>query len=832
MAHAASASTTLPLIALYAAGILTSALTPVPATAASPDPFQQLDIELPTPNVYRTASGAPGPQYWQQSADYNIKVALDEKARRIDAAETITYTNRSPDPLRYLWLQLDQNRFRDDSLARRSETAGKSGTRRSKTGEGDSLSYNALRRHQAFQDREYGFEITRLADERGRALPYTIVDTMLRIDLPRPLAPGQSTRFSVDWTFNIINRDAVGGRNGYEHFPKNDTDIFFLAQWFPRLAAYTDYTGWQHHAFLGRGEFTLEFGDYDVEITVPDNHIVSASGVLQNPGSTLTPTQRKRLDEARTADSPVFIVTPEEALANEKSTPGGTRTWHFRADNVRDFAWSSSRKYIWDAMGYDQSKVIDDPEAPFVMAMSFYPNEAEPLWSHYSTQAVVHTMEVYSRYSFPYPYPTSQSVNTWARGGMEYPMITFNGYRPKIDEKTGERTYSAATKYGCIGVIIHEVGHNYFPMIVNSDERQWTWMDEGMNSFLQTVAQFEWDEKYPYNRGGKPYAGVLEYIPEYMVSKKQVPIMTQSDSVLQFGPNAYAKPTAAYTILRETILGRDLFDHALREYSRRWRFRRPTPADFFRTMEDASGVDLDWFWRGWFFTTDHVDMAITGVREYQVSSQDPDRELALQREKAAADTPEPLTPKRNREEGIQTRLQRIPGLADFYNEHDPYTPTNKARNEYQKFRKDLEDWERVALDRAVTAGEYVYFVDFENRGGLVMPLPLQLEYEDGTTEFLMIPAEFWRQDDRAATKLLIRPRRVVSVELDPRHEIADADYGNNHYPSRIERSRFELYRDKQSERNLMKDLMVELEGGKDGQGEAEKAVPLAPTAGQ
>jgi hypothetical protein len=816
MAHTAGAPAALSLIALCA------------ASAAGADAFRQLDVELPTPNVYRTASGAPGPQYWQQRADYDIQVELDEQARRVRGTQTITYTNRSPDTLRYLWLQLDQNRHRDDSIARRSEAAQPGGAPHAVTGARDSLPYGALRRHQAFQDREYGFEIGRIAGERGQALTFTVVDTTLRIDLPRPLKPGESMRFSVDWAFNVIDHAAIGGRNGYEHFAESNTYLYFLAQWYPRLVAYTDYAGWQHHHFLGRGEFTLEFGDYDVKITVPDNHIVSASGVLQNPGATLTATQRQRLERARGADAPLFIVTPGEALANEKTTSTGMRTWHFRAENVRDFAWSSSTKFIWDAMGYNQDAFKGEFDAPFVMAMSFYPNEAEPLWSRYSTQAVVHTMEVYSRYAFPYPYPTSQSVNTWARGGMEYPMITFNGYRPAIDDETGERTYSAATKYGAIGVIIHEIGHNYFPMIVNSDERQWTWMDEGINSFLQTLAQYEWDEKYPYNRGGKPHAGVLEYIPEYMVSADQVPIMTQSDAVLQFGPNAYAKPTAAYTILRETIMGRELFDHALREYSRRWRFRRPTPADFFRTLEDASGVDLDWFWRGWFYTTDHVDVAVADVREYQVSSQDPDRELALRREEDRARTPEPLTPQRNRAEDRPTRLERIPELADFYNEHDPYTPTNKARNDYRKFRKDLEDWERAVLDRAVEAGEYVYFVDFENRGGLVMPLPLEMTYEDGSTEFLMIPAQFWRLDSRAGTKMLIRPRRIVSVSLDPRHEIADADYGNNHYPGRIERSRLELYRQKQEDRNLMKEMMMELEGGKGGDGGEEKAVPLAP----
>ena len=787
------------------------------------DAFRQLGVDLPTPNVYRTASGAPGPQYWQQRADYRIKVRLDEDARRIAGTETITYTNNSPDPLRYIWLQLDQNRFRNDSLERRSDTASQ------EDGE-DVLSYNDMAVHQIGKDVEYGHRIEKVADGRGRPMAYKIVDTMMRIDLPEPLAPGQRTVFSVDWSYYIVLEARVGSRGGYEHFPDNDTYIYFLAQWFPRLAAYTDYAGWQHKAFLGRGEFTLEFGDYEVEITVPSDHIVSSTGVLQNPNQVLSATQRQRLDQARRSDKPVFIVTPEEALENEKDKAGDTRTWVFKAENVRDFAWSSSRKFIWDAMIHRQ----DDRQNPEVLAMSFYPNEAEPAWSKYSTHAVAHTMSVYSRFSFPYPYPVAQSVNTWESGGMEYPMITFNGYRPKpveakedeLIEGSPDRTYSRRIKYGLIGVIIHEIGHIYFPMTVNSDERQWTWMDEGLNSFLEYLAELEWEEEFPAYR---PHTNVLDDITEYMVSENQVPVMTNSDSILQFGPNAYSKPTAALIVLRETVMGRELFDFAFREYARRWKFKRPTPADFFRTLEDASGVDLDWFWRGWFYSTDHVDVALTDVREYKVSTTNPDIEFDHDRSEYAAGHPETLGQVRNREEGRKTYVDRNPELSDMYNEKDRFTVSNKDRNDHAELIDGLEDWEYVALKRAVDEDEFVYFLDFENVGGLPTPLPLLITNADDSTELVMIPAEIWRRDHRTVTKMLIREQAIASVELDPRHETADADFSNNFFPSQIRKSRIELYRSEREDRDLMADMLFKLRERKSGDEAGGRKVPLEPS---
>jgi len=782
--------------------------------------FRQLGQDLPTPNVYRNASGAPGVAYWQQQADYKIDVALDEDKKQIIASENITYHNNSPDTLKYLWVQLDQNRFKDGSIARLSETAANAGSRRDKTGAGDSLSYNAMRRIQAFEDTVHGYKITDVSGANGKPLDYVINDTMMRIDLPVPLAPNAHTEFSIDWQFNIIDEAAVGGRGGYEYFRETDTYLYFLAQWFPRMASYTDYTGWQHKQFLGRGEFALEFGNYEVNITVPSDHIVSSTGVLQNPTKVLTKTQRNRLDKA-SATKQVFVVTPKEALENEKSRAKGTKTWRFKADNVRDFSFASSRKFIWDAKLFEQ----DSETVPVVTAMSFYPNEAEPIWSKYSTNSVIHTMDVYNRFTFNYPYPTSQSVNTWERGGMEYPMITFNGYRPTKDEKSGEITYSRGIKHSMIGVIIHEVGHNYFPMIVNSDERQWTWMDEGLNTFLEYLTEYEWDKNFNI-LGGQ--TNPLDVIPNYMQSTGQVPIMTQSDSILQFGPNAYSKPASSLIVLRETVMGRELFDHAFKEYAQRWKFKRPTPSDFFRTMEDASGVDLDWFWRGWYYSTDHVDVGITGVREYTIADQDPEVESKKERADYWRDNPKPITEIRNEEENRTTYVERNKDLKDLYYEKDQFTVSNKDRNSHKKFLEGLKDWERDVYDRAVKDGQFIYFIDFENVGGLVTPLPLTINYRNGETEELMIPAEIWRRNSESITKLLVRAKRIESIDVDNAHQTADANFSNNSFPAKITQSRLEIYKGKSSGRSLMADMLVELDGeSKDEPAEAdEKDIPL------
>ncbi|MEM1262965.1 MAG: M1 family metallopeptidase [Pseudomonadota bacterium] len=786
------------------------------------DVFRQLDESLPTPNTYRTAGGEPGHQYWQQKVDYDIDVTLDENARRLTGSATIAYTNNSPDTLRFLWLQLDQNRFRNDSLAMRSGAFADQSLRGvpARDWEGTNppgISLTELRRRQFADDHELGYTIGAVTDSRGRALAHTIVGTLMRIDLADPLRSGRSVTFSLDFAFNIVEEDAVIARAGYEHFPddarEGGNDIFLIAQWFPRLAAYTDYEGWTNKEFLGRGEFTLEFGDYTVDITVPADHIVSSTGVLKNPDAVLTREQRNRLEQAKTADQPVFIVTADEALENEAEGTDATKTWRFTADNVRDFAWASSRKFIWDAQGYRQGGNV----APLVMAMSFYPKEGEPLWSKYSTAAVIHTMKVYSEFSFDYPYPTAQSVNGPV-GGMEYPMITFNG--PRTDEQDdGTRTYSLAEKRYLVGVIIHEIGHIYFPMTVNSDERQWTWMDEGLNSFLDAMACIEWDPKIPWNV--RPTD-----ITEYMKSDRQVPIMTQSDSVLQLGPNAYHKPAVALTILRETILGRELFDFAFKEYSRRWRFKRPTPADFFRTMEETTGVDLDWFWRGWFYTTDHVDISVDRIWKLRLDTMDPDIDFGRRREEEA-DKPIHPSARANQTAGRRTWVELNPEIRDFYDENDEYTVTNKERNEYLEFLGELEDWQRTAMARAIEEDKNYYVLEFSNLGGLVMPILLQLTFVDGSATNYTVPAEIWRRNHQQVKKMLVLDKELVSVVIDPNWETADVNVDNNHYPRRIVPSRIEIFKKPEKEgpeqRDIMQDIKTELDKCLSGESAVDSA---------
>ena len=774
------------------------------------DKFRQLEEVLPTPNVYRNAAGEPGHQYWQQQVDYDIDVTLDEEKRRIDASEEIVYHNNAPDTLKYLWIQLDQNKFRDDSMSALTTTFGGIGNRGPATSaaSGSSpakLSMGAIRRQQFVDDNELGYQIKKVTDGRGKPLHYVIVGTLMRVDLAEPLKPGKKTELNIDFGYNIVEEDAVSARSGYEHFPDDEreggNDIFLLAQWFPRLAAYTDYEAWTNKEFIGRGEFTLEFGDYEVSMTVPADHIVSSTGVLQNPRDVLTSEQRDRLEEAEDADRPVFIVTPEEALENEKEGTSDTKTWHFKADSVRDFAWASSRKFMWDAKGVKQG----GPQK-HVMAMSFWPKEGGDLWKKYSTESIVHTLEVYNRFTFNYPYPTAQSVNGPV-GGMEYPMITFNGPRTELQDD-GSRTYSLAEKRFLIGVVIHEVGHTYFPMIVNSDERQWTWMDEGLNSFLDGVAGREWDPDIPWGVEPRDVTG-------YMKSQTQVPIMTQSDSVLRLGPNAYTKPAVALNILRETILGRELFDFAFKEYAQRWMFKRPTPSDFFRTMEEASGVDLDWFWRGWFYTTDHVDISLDKVYKLRLDTEDPDIDYARERQ-FEKDKPMSLTVERNQEEGRKLWVERFPDITDFYDENDQFTVTNKERNKYQSWLKKLEPWERKAFERAIEEDKNYYVMEFSNVGGLVMPIILEMTFADGSKEMLRIPAEIWRRTPKAVSKLVVtdKDKELVSVTVDPRWETADVDVENNHYPRQIIPSRIEAYKSSSTKtgarRDIMQDIKTEL----------------------
>ncbi|MFK7737641.1 MAG: M1 family metallopeptidase [Pirellulaceae bacterium] len=728
------------------------------------DKFRQLEEILPTPNGYRNAAGAPGPRYWQQRADYVIDVHLDDTKQHITGSEEITYHNESPHSLRYLWMQIDPNLFSPDSDS--NKLRGFTPPER--------ISTSQMKRLKARLAFDGGAEITRVADSKGDDLEFTIVKTMMRVDLPKPLPPGESFKFEVDWNYEINNSAIAGGRAGAELFEEDDNFIYEVAQWFPRMVAFTDATGWQHKQFLGSGEFTLELGNYLVRITAPDDHIVASTGVLQNSGEVLTETQQERWEKSKTASVPMFVVTPEEAAENQKEKSEGEKTWVFYAENVRDFAWASSRKFIWDAQGHDV-------EGNEVMAMSFYPNEAEPLWSKYSTHSIIHTLNVYSRYTFAYPYPTAISVNGPVYG-MEYPMICFNGPRP---EKDG--TYSARTKYGLISVVIHEVGHNYFPMIVNSDERQWTWMDEGLNTFLQFLAEQEWEDEYP-SRRGEPGA-----IASYMASTNQVPIMTNSESILQFGNNAYAKPATALNVLRETILGRELFDFAFKEYARRWKFKRPMPADFFRTMEDASGVDLDWFWRGWFYTTEHCDLAIEDVKWAMPTDSDPDKEALRQRAERDAKTPS-LSATRN--EDLPKRANQFPELKDFYNSYDELEVTPEKRKAFEKAMEGLTDEQRAIIN----SKENFYTVSIKNVGGLVMPVILKMNYTDGTHEIARVPAETFARNNLSTSVTVMSAKELESVELDPLRETADANRDNNYFPPRLEPSRFQIYKGESSGR--------------------------------
>jgi hypothetical protein len=758
------------------------------------DKFRQLDELLPTPGSMRTASGAPGHAYWQQRADYKLRATLDEKNRSISGAGTVTYHNNSPDTLTYLWVQLDQNMFRADSDNRTAATVPSREAWAAAKGEADGMKFEAMRFNLESRTFDGGFNITSLTDTGGQPLHFVVNKTMMRIDLPKPMRPGSTFSFSMGWNFNVPELNVLGRRSGYERFDADKNDLFEIAQWFPRMAAYYDAAGWQNKQYLGDGEFTLEFGDYDVELTVPADHIVASTGELQNPDAVLTAAQRDRLRQARIATKPVVIVTQAEAEAAEKSRSSATRTWHFKAHNVRDFAFATSRKFIWDAQGYKKGGTD-------VMAMSFYPKEGNPLWERYSTQAVIHTIDQYNKYSFDYPYPTAISVNGPV-GGMEYPMISFNGPRPTKDKKTGEITYSKQAKYGLVGVIIHEVGHNYFPMIVNSDERQWTWMDEGINTFVQFLAEQAWEENFPRSRG-EP-----RNIVDYMRGRNQVPIMTNSESVLQRGNNAYAKPATALNILRETVLGRELFDFAFREYAQRWKFKRPTPSDFFRTMEDASGTDLDWFWRGWFYTTDSVDVSVDGITEYGVSSKNPEIEKAWKKAQKDAE-PVSLTDQRNKGT-LARRVDAHPELKDFYNDHDDFTVTNKDRNKYNETMETLEPWEKALLSQ----GKHLYLVDFSNLGGLVTPLVLEIELKSGKKYIERIPAEVWRYNSKKITKLIVTDEPMVGLTQDPYWETADTDVSNNAWPRKITPSRVELFKSERGTNDLMKDMKTPLKATK------------------
>ena len=749
-------------ISFLLAAILSSSLI---AQNVNTSKFQQLGEALPTPNVYRTASGAPGHQYFQQQADYDMEITLDDETQRIYGKETITYTNNSPDELRYLWVQLDQNMRAKNSTTQEINTDGIFSQR----GNTAQTAFNQLKKNQ-FYDFDGGFKIDYVQSTGGTNLRYTVNNTMMRVDLPTPLGKGQKFSFNIKWWFNVNDRMDIGGRSGYEYFEEEDNYLYTIAQFFPRMAVYDDIVGWQNKQFLGQGEFTLPFGDYKVSITVPGDHVVASTGKLTNESRVLNASQRTRLAKAkRSYKDPVIIVTQAEAEAAEKNKNSKTKTWVFQADNVRDFAFASSRKFIWDAMAVDINGTT-------TMAMSYYPKEGNPLWEQYSTRVVAHTLEVYSKFTIDYPYHKAISVHTkWI--GMEYPMICFNGGRPESDG-----TYSEGTKYGMIGVIIHEVGHNFFPMIINSDERQWTWMDEGLNTFVQYLTEQEWDHDYPSRRG--PAHKIVPYMSG--PKDRMVPIMTNSESILQFGNNAYSKPATALNILRETVMGRELFDYAFKEYSRRWAFKHPSPADFFRTMEDASAVDLDWFWRGWFYTTDHVDVAMTDVKWYQMSTKNPDLENPIKEDQFIKENAHIGI---SRNSTIRTVVDEVPASRDFYNGYNQFEVSDADREEYEQYRSRLSPDEAAMLD----AGYHFYGISFENKGGLLMPLVVKFTLEDGSEEVKRVPVEVWVKHEKSFTKWFNFSQRVVQITLDPFLEMADTDRRNNYWPALVEPSKFDVY---------------------------------------
>jgi hypothetical protein len=731
--------------------------------------FAQLDQELPTANSYRTASGAPGHAYYQQKADYKMNLVLDDAKQRLDGFETITYTNNSPDKLDYLWLQLDQNIYDENSDTKLIEVEKMENFK----------SVGDLRKRDFKYDG--GFKIEQITSTSGQKLSYFINKTMLRIDLAKPLLPGQSISFQIKWWYNINDRMQVGGRSGYEYFETDQNYLYTIAQFFPRMCVYNDVTGWQNKQFLGRGEFTLPFGDYEVSLTVPADHIVAATGECQNYASILTPEQRKRYEQAKKSNSPVLIVTQAEAEAAEKNKSTQTKTWVYKAQNVRDFAFATSRKFIWDA----QNQTVGSKN---VLCMSYYPKEGNPLWERYSTKLVAHTIKTYSKYTIDYPYPVAISVHSkWI--GMEYPMICFNGGRPEADG-----TYSEGEKYGMWGVIIHEVGHNFFPMIINSDERQWTWMDEGLNTFVQYLTEQEWERGYPSRRGP------AYLIADYMRGDKSgiSPIMTNSESIKQFGNNAYGKPATALNILRETIMGRELFDYAFKTYCERWAFKHPTPADFFRTMEDASAVDLDWFWRAWFYSTDNVDIALTDVKWFQLNTQNPALEkVFLQNKDAQKDAF--IGDTRNKTAITTTVNEKDANIDDFYAKRDLYKVDALDEKAYQSFLSKTSPEDLAYLN----AGKQLYELSFENIGGIVMPLIIEATFADGSTKVERIPAEIWRIEEQKVSKVFIYEKEVVSFRLDPFLETADTDLDNNTWPRQLQPTRYQLYKQEQTRENPM-----------------------------
>ncbi len=730
--------------------------------------FEQLDNMLRSPNEYRGADGAPGPKYWQQKADYKINCTLDTKEQRIDGSELITYHNNSPVDLPYLWVQLDENEHQSSNTKHHMNASKMF----------DVMNESALDRLEAASQLDkYGVNIKKVLSDKGTPLKYIINESMMRIDLPTPLKAGKKVTFRIDWSYYMIDRKKTPswGRGGYEFFEDNKNYLYTVVQWFPRMCVYSDFEGWQNKQFLGTGEFALTFGDYEVNITLPSDHVVAATGECQNFKETLTPTQYNRWMQSQTAKSPLLIVNLDEAKANEKipiSTK--TKTWKYKAKNVRDFAWTASKKFAWDAMPHYNEL------GQKVMCMSLYGKEAYPIYNKYSTKVIDHTLRTYSKYSIPYPYPVAISVE--AANGMEYPMISFNPGRADDDG-----TYTEGSKNAAILVIIHEVGHTYFPMIINSDERQWAWFDEGINSFVQFLTEQEWDNNYPSSAG--PAHTIVDYMKR---PKSQLePIMTNSENIIDYGNNAYDKPSTALNILRETIMGRELFDYAFKEYCRRWAFKHPTPDDFFRTMEEASAVDLDWFWRGWFYSIDAVDISLDSITWYKPDlDNDPEKKMDTTRN--VINKPlDFLTRQRNRAQIGQFPVEKDTTVTDFYNTYRPWETEDSVSITIQMKYDSL--FTRDEKEQKYGDKNY-YELHFSNKGGLVMPVIIEWTFEDGTREVERVPVEIWRKNEDKFTKVFVKNKEVTSIVIDPYKETADIDVSNNNWPVKELPTRFQLFK--------------------------------------
>lgn len=713
------------------------------------DKFRQMYDLLATPNMYRTASGAPGPEYYQQQADYKIDIELDDKNTKLFGTETITYHNNAKEPLDYLWIQLDQN-----NKSRTSKTPLIQDEKAT-----PSISVNNFSRKYLEEKFDGGFRIDYVKDAAGKPMTYTTNETMMRIDLAKPLLHGEKISFSIKWWYNINNYMVEGGRSGYEHFPKDGNNLYIIAQFYPRMAVYNDVEGWQNMQFWGSGEFALPFGNFEVNITVPADHIMEATGTLQNRSEIFTAEQLKRYALAeKSYDKPVIVVTQAEAEAAEKQFSTKKKTWKFKAENVRDFGIATSRKFIYDAMAVKLG-------GKNVMAVSVYPKEGNPLWEQYSTKIVAHTLKTYSAHTFDYPYPKAVSVHANDQG-MEYPMICWNWGRPDEDGK-----YTDRVKNGMMSVIIHEVGHNFFPMIVNSDERQWTWMDEGLNTFLEFLTEKAWDPEYPSSRGP------AKLIVPYMSGDPKMlePIMSNSESIRQFGNNAYAKPAVGLNILRETIMGRELFDFAFKTYANRWKFKHPTPEDFFRTLEDASAVDLDWFIRGWFYTTDFNDIGIKEVKQFFVSNDAPESFKKTEAKPVRNTLPTPNV------------YQIAESSTDFRAEMKQQFAVENVKTLDQYLQTKFTAEERKKLNTP----KYFYEVTFNKPGGLVMPIIVEITFEDGTKENHAFPAQIWKFNDAEASRTFATQKVISKITIDPKQETADINLSNNTWPKQPEKSKFD-----------------------------------------